>query len=182
GAPMRIPGRSAVEYGVVLSQPPAVVYVHPYLSLNRDNFLAGLTDTAEPPRRTAEPFDGVREVLFGELADERIVADDLDEGFTVVDDEAAADMRLAGRGAPTTGLDAGLPVAVGPLATANWSRTTNETAWGRYRHTFASVRAGEGMRRAVMPVSIPSQGLWELEIHLPYLPTVPPPSRGTCKL
>lgn len=182
GPPVRIPGQSAVEFGAVLSQPPAVVYVHPYLSLNRGPFLAGLTDLAEPRLRDAEPFDGVRDAVLGELADERIVADDLDAGFTFVDDDTGDDLRLVGRGAPVAGLDEGLPLASGPLAPAEWSRGINETAWGRYRHTFASVRAGEGRRRAVMPVSIPARGLWELELHLPYLPTLPPQNRGTWKL
>lgn len=182
GDPIRIAGRSAIEYGVVLSQPPAVVYVHPYLSLNRGDFLAGLTDTAEVRSRNAEPFNGVRDVPIDELADARIVADDLDEGFTIVDDEAGADMRLAGRGGPTAGLDNGLPIAVGALPPGAWSRRANETAWGRYRHTFAFVGAGEGKRRAVMPASIPTAGLWELEIHLPFVQILPAPNRGTWQL
>ena len=183
GEPVRIPGRSAIEYGAVLSQPPAAVYVRPYLSLNRDDFLAGLTDTAEIATRAAEPFDGVREVDIGDVVDERIVADDLDVGFTVVDEEAGSDLRLAGRRASAAGLDNGLPIiSIGALAPRVWSRRTNETAWGRYRHTLAYVGAGDGRRRAVMPASIPSPGLWELELHLPFLPFLPPPSRGTWNL
>jgi len=182
GEPVRIGGGSAIEYGVVLSQPPAVVYVHPYLSLNRGDFMAGLPDTMEIRSRNTEPFNGVREVPIDEIADERIVADDLDEGFTVVDDEAPADMRLAGRGAPAAGLDSGLPIAIGARPPSAWSRRANETAWGRYRHTFAYVGAGEGKRRAIMPVSIPSAGLWELEIHLPFMQILPAPSRGTWQL
>src|SRR5690606_13698142 len=100
GEPVRVAGRSAIEYGVVLAQPPAAVYVHPYLSLNRDDFLAGLTDTAEIRSRAGEPFNGVREVGIGDVADERIVADDLDAGFTVVDEVSGTDMRLGARGAP----------------------------------------------------------------------------------
>jgi hypothetical protein len=180
--PMRIPGRSAIEYGVVLSQPPAVVYVHPYLSLNRDNFLAGLTDSTEVPTRNAEPFDGVREAAFGQTADDRIVADDLDEGFAIVDEETGEDLRLAGRGAPTTGLDGGLPVATNAQPPRRWSRRSNETAWGRYRHTMAYIGAGDGARRAVMPASLPSSGLWELEIHLPFLQFLQAPDRGTWNL
>src|SRR5690606_28730561 len=119
----------------------------------------------------------------GDVADERIVADDLDAGFTVVDEESGTDMRLGARGAPMAGLDDGLPIiTLGRQAPRVWSRRTNETAWGRYRHTMAYVGAGEGRRRAVMPVSIPSPGLWELELHLPFLPFLPPPSRGTWNL
>jgi len=182
GEPVRIDGGSAIEYGVLLSQPPAVVYVYPYLSLNRGDFMAGLTDAAEIRSRNAEPFNGVREVPIDEYADARIIADDLDEGFTIVDDEAGADMRLAGRGGATSGLDNGLPIAVGALPPSAWSRRANETAWGRYRHTFAFVGAGEGKRRAIMPASIPSAGLWELEIHLPFVQILPAPNRGTWTL
>ncbi len=182
GEPVRISGGAAIEYGVVLSQPPAVVYVHPYLSLNRENFLAGLTDAVEIPSRDLEPFNGVRDALLEGGADARLVADDLDPGFMIVDDDAGTDMRLAGRGAPAAGLDNGLPVATGSAAPRNWSRRANETAWGRYRHTTTYVGAGSGMRRAVLPVSVPSAGLWELELHLPFLPFLAPNDRGTWQL
>jgi len=180
--PIRIAGHSVIEFGVVLSEPPAAVYVHPYLSLNRADFLAGMLNTAEIPSRNVEPLDGVREAAFGAGGDDRIVADDLDEDFSIVAEEGESDLRLAGRDNSTAEMDQGLPVAVGVQPPRAWSRRVNQTAWGRYRHTMAFVGAGGGMRRAVMPVSIPSAGLWELEIHLPSMPILQAEDRGTWNL
>jgi len=33
-----------------------------------------------------------------------------------------------------------------------------------------------------MPVSVPAAGIWELELHMPFLQYVPPDSRGTWHL
>jgi hypothetical protein len=163
---IRFPPNSAVEFGVVLSVPAVNVRVLPYLSLNRDDFVAGVLPAGEPERRDVEPLDGVREVPFDFGRDGRIVADDLDEGFAIVTDAQGDDLRLGGESTGDEELDGGLPVSVAP-APARWSRRTGPAAWGRYRHTFAYVRAGEGAARAVMPAAIPAAGVYELEIYLP---------------
>jgi hypothetical protein len=163
---IRFQPNSAVEFGVVLSVPAINVRVLPYLSLNRDDFVAGVLPAGEPPRRDVEPLDGVREVPIDFGRDGRIVADDLDEGFAIVSDAQGDDLRLGGESTGDEELDAGLPVSVSP-APARWSRRNGPAAWGRYRHTFAYVRAGEGTARAVLPAAIPAAGVYELEIHVP---------------
>jgi hypothetical protein len=155
--PIRIPGNSAIEFGIVLSEPPAAAYVHPYLSLNRVNFQTGLLNTTEIPRRNAEPLNGVRETALDLIGiDDRIVADDLDDGFTIVTDEGNEDLRLAGRNTAVSGMDQGLPVAGNSGVPRQWSRRASQTGWGRYRHTLAYTGPGEGKTRAVMPASIPA--------------------------
>jgi ABC-type transport system involved in multi-copper enzyme maturation permease subunit len=166
GDPIRFEGRSAAEFGVVLSEPATAVRVLPYLSLNRDDFVAGVLPTGEPPLRNVEPLEGAREIAFELGRDARIVADDLDEGFAIVTDTGTDDLRLGGQSAADEALDAGLPVATSQFP-SRWSRRIGPAAWGRYRHTFASIRAGDGVNRAVLPAVIPTPGLWELEIHLP---------------
>jgi ABC-type transport system involved in multi-copper enzyme maturation permease subunit len=180
--PIRMAGDSTVEFGVVLSEPPAAVYVEPYLALNRASFLAGLISTTQIPSRDTEPFDGVREIAFDAGGDDRIVADDLDDGFAILTDESGDDLRLAGRDDDTTGMDRGLPVATGAGLPSRWSRRNSQTSWGRYRHTLAYRGAGDGSTRAVLPASIPSAGLWELEFHLPFIPYIPAAARGTWNL
>jgi ABC-type transport system involved in multi-copper enzyme maturation permease subunit len=177
--PIRIPGNSAIEFGVVLSEPPAAAYVHPYLALNRIDFQVGLLNTAEVPTRNVEPFNGVREVDLDAGSDDRIVADDLDDGFTIVTDQGAEDLRLAGRNNAVAGMDQGLPVAGNNGVPRQWSRRASQTAWGRYRHTLAYTGPGDGMTRAVMPASIPAPGVWELEIHQPFIPYITAENRGT---
>lgn len=166
--PIRIPGRSAVEFGVVTSKPPVSVHLEPYLSLNREGFNVKMLNRQEIPTRKAEPFNGVRDVPWDKGDSNRIIADDLDEGFSVSRDEAEDSMRLLGRSADT-GLDQGLPLVIGPVLPSEWSRRVAITSWGRYRHTAAFIRAGTGKNSAVMPVTIPREGRWELEIHVPWM-------------
>lgn len=180
--PIRVPGNSAIEFGVVLSEPPAAAYVQPYLALNRENFLAGLLNTSGIPSRNVEPFNGVREVAFDAGGDDRIVADDLDESFSIATEEGTEDLRLAGRNSAAAGMDQGLPVAAGNGLPSRWSRRVSQTSWGRYRHTVTYMGAGDGTTRAVMPASIPAAGLWELEIHVPFLPYIPAERRGRWNL
>ena len=163
---IRFEGRSAAEFGVVLSVPATAVRVLPYLSLNRDDFVAGVLPPGEPPLRSVEPLEGAREIPFELGRDSRIVADDLDEGFAIVSDAGADGLRLGGQGDADEDLDEGLPVATAQFP-SRWSRRQGPAAWGRYRHTFASIRAGDGATHAVMPAAIPTAGTWELEIHLP---------------
>jgi hypothetical protein len=163
---IRIPGRSAIELGAVLSEPAAQVTIVPYISLNRGSFTAGRLDTSSIPDRDVEPFDGVREIPFAFDDGVRIVADDLDEGFAIVTETGENTLRLAGRGNTSLDLDQGLPVAVG-VSPSQWSRRIQATSWGRYRHTFAYVGAGDGQTKAVLPAQIPTAGRWELEIHDP---------------
>ena len=174
--PIRVPGHSTVEFGAVLSAPPFAAFVHPYLSLNRDDFLAASFDGTDIPLREAEPLDGLREVPFGSGRDRRVVADDLDNGFAI----AAGKQQQAAKSAGD--FDQGLPVADGVQAPRSWSRRSNGNAWGRYRHTFAYVGSGDGTRRAVMPARIPSTGLWALEIYVPFLNYLPANARGTWHL
>jgi hypothetical protein len=174
--PIRIPGHSTVEFGAVLSAPPFAAFVHPYLSLNRDDFLAATFNATDIPLREAEPLDGLREAPFGSGRDRRVVADDLDEGFAIAaekQEKAASSER---------DFDQGLPIAEGVQAPRNWSRRSNENAWGRYRHTFAYTGSGDGTRRAVMPAQLPAPGVWALEIYVPFLNYLPANARGTWHL
>jgi hypothetical protein len=170
--PIRIPGRSTVEFGVVLSAPPFAAYVHPYLSLNRNDFLAATFNAGDIPLREAEPLDGLRDVPFDVGRDRRVVADDLDDGFAIVAEREKKDAKSTGD------LDQGLPVVTGVQAPRSWSRRSDGNAWGRYRHTFAYIGAGDGTRRAVMPAKLPASGVWALEIYVPSLNYLPANVRG----
>lgn len=162
---IRVDGRGAVEYGVVLSRPPLTVHLDPYLSLNWSTFIVDRFEGEEIPRREASPFDGIRQIPWDDSS-ERVVTDDLDAGFTVL---AMADDGSFQPVVPAPdeeqGLDHGLRVNFG--MPAEWSRNITPTSWGRYRHTYAVARGGDGDRKAMMPSTLPHAGLWDLEIHLP---------------
>ena len=182
--PFRIPANAAVEFGVVLSEPPATVYIEPYLSQNRETFLAGLLDVGTIPTRNEEPFDGVRASERSRVVDDRIIVDDLDMGFTVDEGEQRNDdLRLAGRGAAAADtLDAGLPVAIGNGPPRRWSRRPAENSFGHYRHTVTYIGGGEGENSGALTTTLPSAGQWELELHIPWLAFLPEDARGTWNL
>jgi ABC-2 type transport system permease protein len=182
--PFRIPANAAVEFGVVLSEPPATVYVEPYVSQNRETFLAGLLDVGTIETRNEEPFEGVRASERPRVIDDRIIVDDLDTGFTINEGEQGGDnLRLAGRGvAAADTLDAGLPVASGFGVPKRWTRATAENSFGHYRHTVAYIGAGEGENSGALTTTLPSSGQWELEMHIPFLNFLPAEQRGTWNL
>jgi hypothetical protein len=164
-APFRMEGRSAIEFGVVLSTPPASALITPYLSLNRGQFLAeAFTDTEALPQLDVEAFEGVRDIAWNP-ASERIIADDLDLSFYIIDDSGqSTPERVAAEG--QVAMDQGIRINRGN-APDNWNRIPSPSAWGKYRHTFVSVMAGEGDKKAVLRSDIPRAGLWDLEIHVP---------------
>jgi hypothetical protein len=182
--PFRIPANAAVEFGVVLSEPPVTTYIEPYLSQNRETFLAGLLDVGTIPTRNEEPFNGVRASERARIVDDRIIVDDLDAGFAVNEGERTDDsLRLSGRGAAAADtLDEGLPVALGNGPPRQWSRRNAENSFGHYRHTVAYIGGGEGENSGSLTATLPSAGLWELEMHIPFLSFLPAEARGTWNL
>lgn len=166
--PIRIDGESAIEFGVVTSKPPVSTHLEPYLSLNRENFNIKILNREEIQKKDLEPFNGVRKIAYDEIKESKIYADDLDEGFKIVkDDDIEESFRLRGR-SMDIGTDNGLPVGIGPIAPAEWSRRITVLSWGRYRHTAAYIRAGDGGSRAVMPATLPAAGTWQLELYIPW--------------
>src|SRR5690606_7964412 len=164
-SPFRIAGRSAVEFGVILNRPPRSALVKPYLSLNRGQFLAGLfIDASDIETQDAEPFEGVRDIAW-DNSSERIIADDLDRSFVVIDSNGESHPdKVAGPG--QVALDQGIRINVGN-APVDWNRIPTASAYGQYRHTFVSVMAGEGDKKAILSSTIPRAGVYDLEIHIP---------------
>jgi ABC-type transport system involved in multi-copper enzyme maturation permease subunit len=158
--PVRVEARSAVEIGLITSETPTALRVAPYLALNRDPFSLPLPTVDEEKTVDDEPFTGSRGVEW-EPVREGIVVDDLDDRFSVEETGDREMLRVAGRGGDET-LDQGLPVSPSLRAT-RWSRMAATTAHGKYRHTMAVIRAGEGDRRAVFTAELPASGPWELD-------------------
>jgi hypothetical protein len=186
--PVRIAGRSAVEIGLVTSEPLSAVRVAPYLALNRDPFNVPLPTLDAQKLVDEPPLAGARPAEWVASADGAIVVDDLDPGFSVDESGDRGMLRVAGRGAAAN-LDAGLPVAQDGgrgLRSPRWSRMVYADAYGRYRHTMAVVRKGSGTRGATFAAVLPHGGSWEVEYHVPGWRRGPAgktgPSRGKWQL
>ena len=177
GDPMRIPGNSAVEVGLIAGGVPQALELEPYLSLNRDRVALTLPEVDQENTVDDEPFVGTRP-LQGPLpvADPReIIVDDLDPGFTVASTEAEGDGVRVGGGlqfsmdfGPDADVDQGLPTYQSfTAAPTGFSRQTASSAWGRYRHTIARATTGQGNHAATFAAELPESGRWRLAYHLP---------------
>jgi hypothetical protein len=56
------------------------------------------------------------------------------------------------------GRGAGLPT--------EWTRISNGMSYGKYRHTAAYIKKGEGAKKAVFSAELPRAGSWDLEIFI----------------
>jgi hypothetical protein len=158
--PVRVGAGTSVEIGLITSAAPTALRVAPYLALNRDPFSVSLPTVDEEKTVDDEPFTGSREIDWEPIR-EGIIVDDLDESFAVEETGERGMLRVAGRGGDVT-LDQGLPISPRLRAT-RWSRMAATTAYGKYRHTMAVIRAGAGDRKAVFTTELPDAGQWELE-------------------
>jgi hypothetical protein len=145
------------------------------LSLNRGSFIV-YTDyersTAyEKSKQAGAPIRGVTEVAWNpQAASDIIVVDDLDAGFALSHSEASQGMRLGRIGLQTgAAMDQGLPRVYERGSPNQWSRADTPSAWGKYRHTMAYMKPGEGQTQAAFSAEVPQAGPWQLEIHLPNL-------------
>ncbi|MXY51123.1 MAG: hypothetical protein F4Y86_01135 [Gammaproteobacteria bacterium] len=177
GDPLRIPGNSAVEVGLIAGGAPQAVELEHYLSLNRDAVALKLPEVDQENTADDEPFVGARPVE-GPLpvGDPReIIVDDLDPGFAVASTEAEGDGVRVGGGlqfsmdfGPEADVDQGLPTYQSfTAAPTGFSRQTASSAWGRYRHTIARATTGQGNHAATFAAELPESGRWRLAYHLP---------------
>ena len=185
--PIFIAAESAVEIGIVTSRTPRTLRVFPYLALNREPFSLSLPPLDEEQVIKAEPFIGSREIVWSRPETGVIIVDDLDPGFSVRESESRGLLRIGGGSAAGEVLDQGLPVVdLAHGRPSRWSRESLTYAYGKYRHTTAKVRGGDGKRHAVFAAELPRAGEWELEFYLPRRPSSSSNSRrgpgGTWKL
>ena len=165
--PIRIPGNTAVEIGMVTPRPPEGLRLEPYLALNRLPVRIGVPEAQASDAADREPLVGSRPSAWAPAVD-GIVIDDLDPGFSV-EDRAGDTRRRIGTAILEPGrqreLDQGLPVA--SQRAGEWSRATLATGWGKYRHTVAGSIPGDGSGVAIFAADLPEPGRWRLEYHVP---------------
>ena len=164
--PIRIPGNTAVEVGIVTPRPPEELWLETYLSLNRVPVRIEVAEIDASSDSDREPLIGSQPSAWAPHLD-GVVVDDLDAGFSV-EKRAGGGRRLIGNatfGAGRREFDRGLPVAT--RRAGEWSRATVATGWGRYRHTVAGSIPDDGSAVAVFAAELPEPGRWRLEYHVP---------------
>ena len=160
--PIRIPGETSVELGLVASEPPERMWLSPYFSLNRGDIELKLPAVDETRVVAGDPFSGQRPSDWRrDVAG--IVVDDLDAGFSVREEAASGGVAWLQLEAD---VDEGLPVYSMFPSTA-WRRQQVDDGWGKYRRTTARVAPGDGTAVASFEAELPAAGRWRLAYHLP---------------
>ena len=161
--PMRIPGETSVELGLIANEPPDRMWLSPYFSLNRGDIELKLPAVGETRVVAGEPFSGQRPSDWQRNVD-GIVVDDLDAGFSV---RGEGESGGATWFQPDADIDEGLPVYDPLLPSAAWCRQQVDDGWGKYRRTTAVVTPGDGAAVASFEAELPAAGRWRLAYHLP---------------
>ncbi len=165
--PFRVPGKSAIEVGVVTSRPVDRLVVAPYLSVNREPFAVTLPPLDPKKIEPGEPFSGSRDVPWSAPPADEVVVDDLDPGFRTFEAEKRGWLRLGGQ-ATAEETDGGLPAVTFVFQPpARWSRAPLAAAYGKYRHTVVLAAAGTGAKTAVFKARLPKPGAWRLDWFAP---------------
>ncbi len=165
--PLRLSGKSALRFGTVLSRAPSQVFLSPYLSLNRSIVRVPLRTMDLEKIEDKEAIEGHEEIPWALPKEDFIIVDDLDPGFSIIKEKNGNGFRLSGKEDESEVTDQGLPVTNQYRVPPTWSRLPTVGSWGKYRHTLAAVRAGNGEKKAVFTAKIPHSGSWDLEMHIP---------------
>lgn len=176
---VRMEGKSSARFHVYGNYPIERVYINPVLSLNRQpTLILGTRDASKfPIHEERKAFRIDLEFEPENNAENRVVVDDLDDGFRIEQDFATSgaigsvSWSSWGERIETSSFDYGLPVRIGrdiiPLNI--WTREYSDGSWGRYRKTHARVFPRKEFSRASFQAELPGSGVWQLDYHLPWI-------------
>ena len=172
--PIRLAGKSSVQFGTIVSKSPAPIYLEPYLSLNRTPIFLPLNSLDEGKIEKTEVIEGLEDLPYSLPEEASIIVDDLDPGFSVIEEKKRKGLRIIAREDEKRSTDQGLPLTGNYRIPRVWSRVVYTTSFGKYRQTFAVVGAGEGEKKAVFTTGINKAGQWDLDLFLPWKPNIMP--------
>ena len=182
-SPILVDANQTLQVVIDSVNPVQQIWVEPYLSLNRMNLRVDL-----PLSEELQALEYVRgEAPFIKSIEERepqgsdsfsITIDDLDPGFSIVDQRRKSTLNSALVQSiqrifdlPEFRMDHGLPAYDWRLEEFRqdgvWLRKTDLTAFGKYRRTFTLSSGGNGLAFAQFSTALPKLGEWQLEYHIP---------------
>jgi hypothetical protein len=186
--PIHLAGKHAIQYGTIVIRPPTMCFLRPYLSFNRGVFELKM-DTIDPEKIVRkEIIEGVHEIPWEVPVSSSVTVDDLDDGFSIATegkDNEGLRLKTKNRIDRDQDTDQGLPYISGNILPpgarlpGEWSRMTSSVPFGKYRHTAAFIKSGEGDKKAGFQASLPEDGTWDLEIYIPNKTMFPRREWGT---
>ncbi|MYD45461.1 MAG: hypothetical protein F4W92_03840 [Gammaproteobacteria bacterium] len=160
--------------------PVDVMFVEPYLSLNRDAIRVDIPPVIDLNKiaETQQPY--VVKTEWSPTFSRAVIVDDLDENFEIVYGSppftllpAVSFLRELFGTSVVEEWDNGLPAYVfedgEPPPKQRWVRRSAQRAYGKYRTTYAFIHHGrEGKPSyAKYSATLPKKGRWRLEYHQP---------------
>ena len=176
-------GKESVRLSVTTHwpRPIDIVYVEPYLSLNREAIRIDIPasfDLENIVEEEAQPY--VVDIVWSPSDSSEIVVDDVDEAFEVVYDNPSRTtlpvisfVRDLFGTTNSEEWDLGLQLFVPDRGTLppkqRWVRRADARAHGKYRHTYAFIYQGNAERPSYAKFSarLPRSGRWRLDYHMP---------------
>ncbi|MBN1904991.1 MAG: hypothetical protein JW927_07830 [Deltaproteobacteria bacterium] len=165
--PIRIDGKHAIRFGMVLFQPPEDILLEPYISLNRGSFKIPLQTVDHDKIVDVKGIEGVEEIPWSSPDNPFFVVDNLDEGFEVLEGVEKKDILNGSRGAGINLSDKGFTAWTSYFPSSEWTNLDLPGSWGKYQHTTAVVKAGEGTKKAIFTGVIHKRASWGLWLHMP---------------
>jgi ABC-type transport system involved in multi-copper enzyme maturation permease subunit len=174
GETIHLAGRHAIQYGTIVSRLPSMYFLAPVLSYNRSTFELQMAPVNHEHIVDAEIIEGVKDIPWEIPSSSSIVVDDLDEGFsTLHEGKKGKGLRVRAKDKEKKDTDQGLPyisynvLPRGLGLPSEWTRISNGMSYGKYRHTAAYIRKGEGAKKALFSAELPQSGAWDIEIYIP---------------
>lgn len=181
-----VDGDSTLRVAIQSDTPPSWIEVDPYLSLNRSPIHVGVADVPESTAANVALLPSVEEVDLTNVESGDVIVDDLDSGFSIIDEISRDQGDRLPRwirymiGADVDDrpwereLDQGLEVSFSPhwpmpAYDARWTRGVDSSSHGVHRSTFAFKLADLTDSRASFSTDLPADGEWQLEYHHPSL-------------
>ncbi len=165
--PLLLKGKNAARYGIVFSRLPQSMWLEPYISLNQSSFMIPLRPPYPEKIINVEAIEGLKQIPWNPPDKSFFVIDDLDKGFTIMEDGKKKDVQKGTRAAGIGLNDKGLLSYTFYYVSPVWTRMDLPGSWGKYRHTSTFTKAGDGTKKAIFTTSIKKAGQWDLEIHMP---------------
>ncbi len=171
--PFLVPGGEAVRIAIHSANLPSVLWVEPYLSLNRDSIQISLPSSKKGEDIEIQQGQTLNHVTptQWQLVDRfSVTVDDLDEGFSFigsVNTTASTSLfDILFGDDDYIELDEGLPI-VDFDVNNQWQRESSDQSFGKYRRTHTRIQRGNGSVQAQFAANLPEGGTWSLSYHIP---------------
>ena len=175
-------GKESVRLSIksITKFPVEVMFVEPYLSLNRDAIRIVIPPVVDESKIAQSEQPYVVKTEWSPPISQAVVVDDTDETFEIVYEKPPLTslptfsffQDLLGA-SEVEDWDNGMPAFVfvdgEPAPKQRWVRRSDQRAYGKYRRTYALIHHGrEGKQSyAKYSTTLPKTGRWQLEYHLP---------------